>query len=106
MASGIQMAGPNLTPATFEPGLQRARFPNPDHPIMAGKVGFLGGSHSMTIDAAEIYWSSTATGPYPDATAGTFCYVDHGRRHSSGNFPVGGDPFFNPVCDSGQQPAR
>ncbi|HXA43096.1 MAG TPA: hypothetical protein VNV65_09330 [Candidatus Solibacter sp.] len=108
MASGIQMAGPNLTPQTFAAGLQRAAFPNPDDPIMAGKVGFLGGSHSMTMDAAEIYWSATTQGPYPDANGGTYCYVDHGARHSIGNFPVGGDPFFSTTtpCDSGQVPVH
>jgi hypothetical protein len=106
IASGIQMAGPKLTPATFEAGLQRAMFPNPDHPIKAGKVGFFGGSHAMTIDAAEIWWSASSPGPYPDASGGTYCYVDNGARHSIGTFPKGGDPFFNQPCDSGTRPAQ
>ena len=105
-ASGIQMAGPNLTPQTFESGLQRTTFPNPDYPTMPGKVGFFGGSHAMTIDAAEIFWSNSAQSPYPDEGAGAYCYVDHGARHSVGNFPVGGDPFFRAPCDSGAQPAH
>src|SRR5258708_17094819 len=53
MASGIQMAGPNLTPQSFEAGLQRAAFPNPDDPIMAGKGGVAGGPPFATIRRAQ-----------------------------------------------------
>lgn len=101
IASGIQMAGPNLTPETFEAGLQRTKFPNPDHPIMAGKVGFNGGSYAMTIDGAEFYWRNDAASPYTsDATPGSYCYVSGGERHSAPDWPKGGDPFVDP-CDSG-----
>ncbi len=101
LASGIQMAGPHLTPETFAAALHRTTFPNPDHPIMAGKVGFKGGSHSMTIDAAEYWWSNTARSPYADEGSGTLCYVDGGSRHSLGTWPSGDDVFFRPPCDSG-----
>src|SRR5205823_9915268 len=40
LLSGIQMAGPDLTPKAFAAGLRNARFPNPDTPIKAGHVGF------------------------------------------------------------------
>jgi hypothetical protein len=108
IASGIQMAGPGLTPETFQAGLQRALFPNPDTGIMAGHVGFNGGSHAMTIDAAEYWWSNADRGPLPDeSSGGAWCYVDHGRRHSLSNpWPIGGDPFFNQPCDAGNEPAR
>lgn len=99
LASGIQMAGPNLTPHTFQEGLFRTRFPNPDHPAMAGKVNFIG-DHSMTDDAAEIWWSNTAVGPYDD-DQGTFCYVDGGVRYSKGVWPSTTDKFFQGTCDSG-----
>jgi hypothetical protein len=104
IASGLQMAGPNLTPATFEAGLQRAAFPNPDLPIMAGHVGFLGGSHAMTTTYTEIWWSNTAQSMYADEGAGTWCYVDHGARHSLGDALPPGDPFFQGTCDSGLTP--
>jgi hypothetical protein len=104
--AGIQMAGPNLTPSSFQSGLQGTTFPNPNHPIMAGKVGFNGGSHAMTIDAAEWYWSVTDPGPYPDEkNTGTFCYVAHGARHSLANPWPAGDPFMQGPCDSGNEPA-
>jgi hypothetical protein len=105
LASGIQMAGPDLTPANFEAGLQKAVFPNPDTGIHAGHVGFQGGSHAMTIDAAEIWWSNTEHGPYADEGAGTWCYVEHGARHSLASPWPAGDPFFHGPCDSGGQPA-
>jgi hypothetical protein len=106
LASGIQMAGPNLKPDTFQSGLQGTTFPNsPVPPIMPGKVGFAGGSHAMTIDAAEWWWSTSDPGPLPDEKSkpGTFCYVDHGARHSLVNPWSSGDPFFQGPCDSGNK---
>ncbi len=99
LASGIQMAGPNLTPQTFEAGLERTVFPNPDPGLMAGHVGFGGGSHSMTLDAAEWWWSNQAPSPYSGEPPGSLCYVDHGARHSGGDWPSQ-DELQNGVCDS------
>lgn len=100
LASGIQMAGPNLTPATFEAGLQKTVFPNPEHPIKAGKVGFQGGSHAMTTDTVEFFWNNTASPPYTQDPPSTICYVRSGARVASGGYLRGGDPFGGP-CDSG-----
>jgi len=105
LASGIQMAGPNLTPATFRAGLLKARFPNPITSTHAGAVGFTASSWGMTIDAAEFWWSNTATGPYSDsgASKGTMCYVDGGRRRKLGGWSrTQRDPFFVGACDSGR----
>jgi hypothetical protein len=103
LASGIQMAGPRLTAQAFEAGLQHAVFPNPDSPLMEGKVGFANGSHSMTLDAAEWWWSNAGKAPNPfDPPGGAMCYVAGGARHSLGNWPKGGpDPLFGGACDSG-----
>ena len=100
IASGIQMAGPRLTPETFEKGLQAAQFPNPDYPTVPGKVGFAN-SHAMTLDAAEFFWSDAARSPYSDEEAGSICYVDGGRRRTNGAYPTGDEPFFTSPCDSG-----
>lgn len=100
LASGIQMAGPALTPESFERGLQRARFPNPDHPIRSGSVGFNGGKYAMTRDGAEFWWSNSSASPYSPPDRGTFCYVDGGRRRID-PWPAGTDPFFQGPCDSG-----
>jgi hypothetical protein len=102
IASGIQLAGPVLTPGSFERGLQAAHFPNPGHPIMAGTVGFEGGSHAMTRDAAEFWWDVDDAGPYADDAPGTLCYVDAGKRRSAGSWARQGDPYFAPSCDSGR----
>jgi hypothetical protein len=102
LASGIQMAGPKLTPETFERGLQSTRFPNPVHKNRPGKVGFLGGSHAMTIDSAEFWWDNAATGPARD-DSGAWCYVDDGERRSTGNGKKGDSVFFAPnACRSGK----
>ena len=96
------MAGPNLTPATFEAGLQRTVFPNPDHPIKAAKVGFQNGSHTMTIDSVQWWWSNSGRSPYPEEGAGTMCYTNDGGRFAKGRWPVGAeDPFFKEPCFSG-----
>lgn len=97
LASGIQMAGPDLTPQTFSDALQRTAFPNPDTSRYEGHVGFFGGTHTMTIDAAEWWWSNSARSYYNDQP-GEFCYVDGGVRHGLGSFPKGGDPFFGGQC--------
>jgi hypothetical protein len=102
LASGIQMAGPHLTPESFKEGLQKTTFPNPNHPIMAGTVGFEG-DYSMTNDGVEFWFGVNEQGPYTDTQNGpTFCYVDHGARHVRGTWPTGGDPFFKQPCDSGK----
>ncbi len=101
IAAGIQMAGPRLTPQTFEAALHRTRFPNPDHPNRSGAVGFGGASYSMTTDGAEWWYSNTASSPYSGGQAGAFCYLDGGTRHGLSKWPTGDGPFFKPPCDSG-----
>ena len=102
LASGIQLAGPNLTPDSFARGLQRATFPNPDHPIRAGTVGFAGNTHSMMKDAAEFWYSPFARSTYD--TPGAFCFVDGGTRRRSGTYPrEEASPFFSGPCDAGHR---
>jgi hypothetical protein len=102
LASGIQMAGPDLTAKSFAAGLAKTVFPNPQTSIMAGSVGFNtpGAEHSMTKDLAEFWWSNTASSPY-QSNSGTLCFVDGGARHSLGNWPTAADPFFQGPCDTG-----
>ena len=97
LASGIQMAGPKLTPQTFAAGLLKTKFPNPQTPLMAGNVGFAG-DREMTDDFAEIWWSSSAPNPY--GGAGAYCYVEGGRRLTKEKIGRD-DPLFRPPCDSG-----
>lgn len=99
LSSGIQMAGPNLTPQTFEQGLLNAKFPNPGSggsPYYQARVGFGPSDHTMVSDLAMVWWDTsadnfeTASGP---AYKGAFCYVDRGARFGPGGWP-GGEPRF------------
>jgi len=86
LAAGIQMAGPNLTPETFAAGLQKAKWPNPNHPSMAGRVTVSPGTHSYMEDAAAIWWDPSGNSP-EYGTSGNFCYVENGKRRSFGKYP-------------------
>lgn len=88
LASGIQMAGPKLTPAAFEQALMRTEFPNPGAkgpPYYQGQVGFPG-VHSMQQDMAMIWLSANERSP-ATGIAPAFCYVDRGRRYGLGEWP-------------------
>ncbi len=91
LASGIQMAGPDLTPQTFASALQSTTFPNPGcdgPPYYQACVGFQGGSHTMQQSFTEVWWNVNQ--PNPDntnETQGAYCYVDGGARHTLGSYP-------------------
>ncbi len=92
LASGIQMAGPMLTPATFEEALESTTFPNPGagaSPAYQATVDFRGGDHTMVRDAGVWWWSTTTKSPSNPIDGGTggFCYAERGRRFSLGNWP-------------------
>lgn len=103
LASGLQMAGPHLTPQSFLAGLRSTRFPNPTTSIHAGAVGIPQDGYSFTRDAAEWWWSNTAKGPYTDDAAGkgAICYVDAGARHDLGTWSRADPNYFTGPCDSG-----
>lgn len=103
LASGIQMAGPRLTPETFAAGLHKARFPNPDHPNIPGKVDFSTGDHTMTQDYAEWWWSPRDSSPYSEEGQGTVCYVANGLRHPVLEAPTTPDRFFEAPCYNGKE---
>ena len=103
LASGIQMAGPNLTVETFRDALRNTVFPNPTTPLMAGDIDVRPDGFSLTADGAEWWYSTTDAGPFSDSNArrGTVCYLDGGQRRRLGGWPVGDAPFFQGPCDSG-----
>lgn len=102
-AAGIQMAGPNLNPTTFEQGLERTEFPNPPSWQQEGRVGFPG-VHYMTQDSTVWWWSETTPSVYPDEGPSAMCYEQHGARYTAGEFPHGPDDYFTSTCDSGSRP--
>jgi len=88
MAIGIQMAGPNLNPQTFQQGM----FAYPP------KVGPFGlweyGPHDYTAanDVREIYWDSTKTSSYNNKP-GAFVETFPGQRWKQGQVPAGDPPI-------------
>lgn len=90
LASGIQMAGPNLTPQTFQEGLFRAQFPNPGAdaaPYYQAKVQFGPRDRSMNDSASMLWWDPTQPGAF--GGVGGWCFVDLGLRYDIGEWPKG-----------------
>ncbi len=90
LASGVQLAGPNLTPSSFASALHRATFSNAGAgapPYYQARVGFRPGDFTMTEDAAVVWWTDAApsygwgnSGPFYDGRQGGYCYVGRGVR--------------------------
>jgi hypothetical protein len=96
LASGIQLAGPELTPESFRAGLQRARWANPGAggaPYFQTRVGFQGPRHTMSADASMFWFDPQRAGTIDPSVPGAICYVDRGRRYGLGSWPRG-DPAF------------
>jgi len=86
-AVGVQMAGPKLTPETFEAGM----FKYPTRSGPAGTWTFGSGDYTATGDAREVYYSAST----PSTQAGgrgSWIDPSGGRsRYLPGQFPTG-DP--------------
>ena len=113
LASGIQQAGPNLTPQTFEQGLARTSFPNPGAdgpPFYQARVGFGPGNHSMISSMAPVWFDVNASSYefYGQAggqnqggqggNTGAYCYLDRGIRYALGDWPARPLVFRQPPC--------
>jgi hypothetical protein len=89
LAIGIQMAGPNLTPQTFEAGM----FAYPGGSGPRGLWGFGEGDYTPTDDFREIWWD-------PDRISGqnnkpgAWVQLNGGQRWSPSNPPTGPAGFF------------
>ncbi len=100
LASGIQLAGPELTPQTFSQALTKARFPNPGcgaPPYFQSCVGFGPSDHTMTNDVGAVWWNPAGEKVHMErgAPPGSFCYVGRGVRYSRGRWPIEPLPFFD-----------
>jgi hypothetical protein len=101
LASGIQAAGPNLTPESFQRGLQSLRFPNPGAagpPYFQARVGFEGRRHVMTVDAAMYWYDPNRPGTIDPTVPGSTCYVDRGRRYTLGEWTRSEPAFYTGSC--------
>jgi len=105
LASGIQMAGPHLTPASFAAGLQATTFPNPGAgaaPSFQASVGFTPGDVTMVDDLNAFWMSQEMSGTdvadsTDNNTEKATCYVGRGRRFSLESWPTT-DTFYEGAC--------
>jgi len=81
---GIHMAGPNLTPQTFEQGL----FDYPAHTGPAGTWDFGPDDYTTSGDAREVYWDPNARSPM-NSEQGAYVDTSPGTRYPIGGFPPG-----------------
>ncbi|HEY8526031.1 MAG TPA: hypothetical protein VIL48_13765 [Acidimicrobiales bacterium] len=87
LALGVQMAGPELTPETFETGL----FAYPGGTGMAGTWDWRPGNYTPVVDIREIWWDPDRPSPFNGAP-GT--YVDNGERYRLDEIPEGEPEVF------------
>lgn len=90
LAIGIQMAGPDLTPQTFQQGM--FQFPPKEGP--AGLWGWGPSQYTVPNDVREICWSPNGVSPYNNK-AGEYVGTSN-TRWTFGNIPKG-----PPGCGSG-----
>ena len=105
LASGIQLAGPHLTPETFAAGLRSTAFPNPGAagpPFYQGTVGFTAGDVTMVDDFGQ-FWLDTRTSGQGTTRSKNLsnydaeCYALLGRRWRSDAWPAA-DSFYQGGC--------
>jgi hypothetical protein len=83
LAIGIQGAGPNLTPATYEQGM--FAYPPKLGPVGLWKFGK--GDRTAANDVREIYWDPNATSPY-NGKPGSYIGTSK-ERWQTGQVPAG-----------------
>jgi len=84
---GVHMAGPNLTPETFQQGL----FSYPPTVGETGRWSFAPGDRTATDDAREVYWDPNATSPF-NGQPGRWVTTLEGQRFVTG-WPAGEATF-------------
>lgn len=82
--NGIQMAGPRLTPETFEQGLFRMGH-RPPQPRWAMAGGYGPDDYTYADAVGEIWWDPTASSKYADQP-GAYRWVRDGKRYYPGDF--------------------
>jgi hypothetical protein len=99
--TGVQLAGADLTPATFTAGLFRAPSVGggPTSPLEA--YGYKGAapvpSYSSPADYTFLWYDATAKGPDEEGVygSGLMRYVNGGTRYKAGVVPSGPVPMFS-----------
>jgi hypothetical protein len=97
LASGIEWAGPNLTPQTFGAALLKLKFPNPNagaSPWWQAHVGFGPGDHTWFDDATPVFWNQNVTSREVAQPTGAYCYIHSGTRYRLGQWPADSADMF------------
>lgn len=89
LAIGIQMAGPHLTPETFEKGM----FAYPGGSGSLGTWRFGPGRYTPAIDAREVWWDPKRPS-LENGQAGAWVESEPGKRYRAGQWPAGDPPLF------------
>lgn len=102
LVTGLQGAGPILTPQSFQHGM----FSAPPIGDLLTVPGVSFGSHGLWPDvdytaldeATEVWWSPDATGPDERGVeaAGMLMYADGGKRYLLGHWPTTESRAFDP----------
>ncbi len=84
LSIGIQLAGPDLTPETFEQGM----FDYPGGTGPAGTWGFGRQNYTPTEDFREVYWDPDEISPFNNEP-GAYVDPNPGERYRRGGIPPG-----------------
>ena len=103
MFSGMQLAGPDLTPGTFRDGLYSLK-PTRGHVTVTGASFGTGGvwkdaDYTGVDDVTELWWDPKATGKDETSTEGTgmYRYMDGGKRYLPGEVGKSTATPFDPA---------
>jgi hypothetical protein len=92
ISCGIQMAGPQLTPFTFERALLGGGCEGTPYATSRNKfvtyTHFGQGDYTSVSDAKEAYWDANAISPI-DGKQGAYIPLNDGRRYRIGEWPSG-----------------
>lgn len=92
IANGIQLAGPNLNPGTFEQALLSGSIDGQPwtvtHNAHITWSHFGPGDYTAVSDAKQAYWDANATSPI-DGKKGAYIALDAGRRYRVGEWTSG-----------------
>jgi hypothetical protein len=88
LAIGVQGAGPNLNPETFN----RAMYAYPGGTGLVGTWKFEAGRHTPTVDAREI-WYDPEKVSVQNNQKGAYVETEPGKRYRPGQFPSGEPPI-------------
>ncbi|MEI2697193.1 MAG: ABC transporter substrate-binding protein [Microthrixaceae bacterium] len=84
LAIGIQMAGPNLNPQSYQKGM----FDYPTRTGPSGTWGFKPGDHSTSDDTREVIWNPRQTS-IQTRNPGAYVDPNGGQRFPIGKWPAG-----------------